>query len=699
MMNPQSSTNQIASRSDIHSLRIAIVACTIFLGAFLLFQVQPIMGKYILPWFGGSPGVWTTCMLVFQLLLFGGYAYAHILSSLFGLRAQASIHAVLLMAAACTLPIAPDTSWKPTGDESPSLSIILLLLAKVGAPYFMLSSTGPLLQSWLGQSRCIEQPYRLYSLSNLGSLLALLSFPFLVEPNLSSYKQSFLWSASFILYAILCGATSCLVSRSERRVADGVSAKAAPHSNSRTLLPIQAGWFVLAAIASVLLLATTNQVCMDTAVVPFLWVLPLAIYLVTFILAFEHERWYQRRPYIMLACISFIALFAMKGLHFEVELWIEVAAYFSGLFFSCMVCHGELYQRRPAHHELTRFYITIAAGGAFGGILVGIIAPNLFHTFLEWQIGLLSVVAVFAWTYLDESQSWKSRFTLPMRLAMVTSAIFVTAITVSWSSHRPGTLQETRNFFGILSVVETTDPQTHEPIRNLVHGRIVHGSQFLKSELNTTPTTYYSHNSGVGRLLLSMTTTGRKIGVVGLGAGTIATYGRPGDKFRFYEINPDVIDLANRYFQYLPRCTAQVDTLVGDARLLLEREPDQDFDCLVLDAFSGDAIPVHLLTSEAIDTYRRHLNDRGALAIHISNLYFDLRPIVAGLAHRAGMELVVIENKGMTDNEQDSTWAILTRDPTVTDTLSPIAKKQNPKNQSRLVVWTDDCSNLMEVLR
>lgn len=696
-MNPQSSTDKLTSETNTRNLRIAIVASTIFLGAFLLFQVQPIMGKYILPWFGGSPGVWTTCMLVFQLLLFGGYAYAHILSSLFGLRAQATIHAGLLILAACTLPIAPDVSWKPTGDESPSLSIILLLLAKVGAPYFMLSSTGPLLQSWLGQTRCIDQPYRLYSLSNFGSLLALLSFPFLVEPNLSSYQQSVLWSSSFILYALLCGIISYLVSRSERRL----DQRALPtdHEQCLTRAPfsIQAGWFVLAAIASVLLLATTNQVCMDTAVVPFLWVLPLAIYLVTFILAFEHERWYQRRAYIMLGCISFIALFAIKGLNLEVDLWVEVSAYFSGLFFSCMVCHGELYQRRPSANELTRFYITIAAGGAFGGILVGIIAPSIFRTFLEWQFGLLSVIAIFVWTYLDESQAWKERFSLPVRLAIVTSAVCITVTAVSWSSHRPGTLKETRNFFGVLTVVETSDPKTQQPIRNLVHGRIVHGSQFLNPELNTTPTTYYSRSSGVGQLLLSMNNTCRKIGVVGLGAGTLAAYGQPGDTFRFYEINPDVIDLANRYFHYLPGCPATIETIVGDARLLLEREPDQDFDCLVLDAFSGDAIPVHLLTSEAIDTYQRHLKDRGVLAIHISNLYFDLRPIVAGLAHRAGMEQIVIENKGNTDNAQDSTWAILSRDPSVIARLDP--KVQSAKPQSRFVIWTDDRSNLLEVLR
>ncbi len=696
-MNPTFSTDQYSSETNTRSLRVAIVACTIFLGAFLLFQVQPIMGKYILPWFGGSPGVWTTCMLVFQLLLFGGYAYAHTLSSLFGLRTQATIHASLLILAACTLPITPDVSWKPTGDESPSLSIILLLLAKVGAPYFMLSSTGPLLQSWLGQTRCIDQPYRLYSLSNFGSLLALLSFPFLVEPNLSSYQQSVLWSSSFILYAVLCGIISYLVSRSERTL----DQKALPTVHEKYLtrapFPIQAGWFVLAAIASVLLLATTNQVCMDTAVVPFLWVLPLAIYLVTFILAFEHERWYQRRPYIMLGCISFIALFAIKGLNLEVDLWVEVTAYFSGLFFSCMVCHGELYQRRPQPHELTRFYITIAAGGAFGGILVGIIAPSIFRTFLEWQIGLLSVIAIFVWTYLDESQAWKKRFSLPLRLAIVTLVVCITVATVSWSSHRPGTLKETRNFFGVLTVVETSDSKTHQPIRKLVHGRIVHGSQFLNPELCATPTTYYSRNSGVGQLLLSLKTTGRKIGVVGLGAGTLAAYGQPGDTFRFYEINPDVIDLANRYFHYLPGCPAKTETIVGDARLLLEREPDQEFDCLVLDAFSGDAIPVHLLTSEAIDTYQRHLKDRGVLAIHISNLYFDLRPIVAGLAHRAGMELIVIENKGTTDNAQDSTWAILSRDPSVIARLDP--KVQSAKPQSRFVIWTDDRSNLLEVLR
>ncbi|MBU6239544.1 MAG: fused MFS/spermidine synthase [Planctomycetes bacterium] len=677
------------------------MACTIFLGAFLLFQVQPIMGKYVLPWFGGSPGVWTTCMLVFQVLLFGGYAYAHLLSSFFHLRAQTAIHACLLILAACTLPITPDVSWKPTGSESPSLAIILLLVAKVGFPYFMLSSTGPLLQSWLGQTRCVEQPYRLYSLSNLGSLLALLSFPFIVEPNLSSYHQSLVWSACFVFYVILCSVICFLIALSRRLRAENSAVATKFNAHSHAPMSVQAGWFAFATIASVLLLATTNQVCLDTAVIPFLWILPLAIYLLTFIITFEHEGWYLRRPYIMLASVCFIALSVIKGFHLEVDLRIEIAAYFSSLFFSCMVCHGELYRSRPDTNELTRFYITIAAGGAFGGILVGIIAPMLFRTFLEWQIGLLCVIAVFVCTYLNE-MNWQERFSRPFRVAAVSVVACIAVVAVSFSSQQPGTLARTRNFFGVLSVLEASDEKTREPVRNLVHGTIVHGSQFLDPNLRRVPTTYYSRTSGIGQLLQSMDQEHRKIGVVGLGAGTLATYGREGDTIRFYEINPDVIDLASRYFDFLTTSDAKIETVVGDARLVMDRERDQDFDCLVLDAFSGDAIPVHLLTSEAMLIYRRHLKKHGVLAIHISNLYFDLRPIVEGLANHAGMKVKIIANNRCDDNSKASTWAILSRDNAALaeiDSPSDMAPVELIPKRSKLVIWTDERSNLLEVLR
>jgi hypothetical protein len=411
---------------------LALVAITIFLGAFLLFQVQPIMGKYILPWFGGSPGVWTTCMLLFQILLFGGYAYAHALHKWFTLRQQTVIHGALLLTSLLTLPIEPDTTWKPDGNSSPVLLIMGLLLCKVGAPYFLLSSTGPLLQSWLAKTQWIDRPYRLYSLSNVGSMLALLSYPFAFEPALSSPEQSYWWAVAFIVYVVLCTAIGCLIAWHTPRNRDAVEVeprREADHAyHSRQRIP---EWLVCAAIPSALLLATTNQVCQDTAVVPFLWVAPLAIYLLSFILTFDSDRWYSRRPCIQLAAISFMAIYVSKLLAWKLSLPTEIGLYFSGLFFSCMVCHGELAHKRPAKESLTLYYLTISAGGALGGILVGLLAPALFTGFYEFPLMLLSCMLMFMSLYLQSNGWWRDSVSSTAKWSM---AIGIPVVAVVWLS-------------------------------------------------------------------------------------------------------------------------------------------------------------------------------------------------------------------------------------------------------------------------
>ncbi len=692
---------------------LGLFGATIFLGAFLLFQVQPVIGKLILPWFGGSPGVWTTCMLVFQCLLFGGYAYAHIVTSRLRLRAQVVLHCGLLFLAAVMLPITPDDGWKPLSGESPQWNIILLLLAHVGAPYFLLSATGPLLQSWLSQTDWIDRPYRLYSLSNVGSMLALLSFPFGVEIWFTSSQQAGLWSYAFVLYGVLCGIGAIGLGFLAKRRAPVSYAESdlrvATLQSSVTTVSNPTGsdriaWLFYAMLPSMMLLATTNQVCQDTAVIPFLWIAPLALYLLSFILTFESERWYSRRPTIQLAAISYLALYGLKLAGWKTHLGLEVALYFSGLFMICMVCHSELYRSRPSTKQLTQFYLTISLGGALGGLFVGLVAPILFKGFYEFPLALLGSMMLFLGTYLRSSEWWKTRVDsrLKIGIAMGVPVVAVAWLTF-WNASANNQLVAKRNFYGVLSVADGVDLGGERPMRKLVHGRVVHGSQFLDESLNLTPSTYYTPSSGIGKVLGSLRSKTMNVGVVGLGAGTLATYGRSGDRFRFYEINPDVIEFAQDHFTFLKESPSHVELVLGDARLELEREADQDFDVLVLDAFSGDAIPVHLLTEQAMQIYCRHLANDGILAIHISNLYFDLQSVVKGLAESQGLYSCVVEGQALeSPDAYESKWAILGKDRQLIDNLEKSSAKSLSRpslDQVKSVRWTDDQSNLFQVLK
>jgi hypothetical protein len=680
-------------------ITVLLFAATIFLSAFLLFQVQPIMGKYILPWYGGSPGVWTTCMLVFQVLLFGGYAYAHALNRLLPLRWQIVLHCCLLLMATFTLPITPSMVWKPTGVGSPTWTIMMLLACKVGAPYFLLSSTGPLLQSWLGQTKIIDQPYRLYSLSNVGSMLALLSFPFIIEPAMSSSEQSIVWSIAFVGFAVACAGSGITLFRAsiEPSYAQGAIAEERICDGGWTIVGT---WFALSMLPSIMLLATTNQVCLDAGVIPFLWVIPLAIYLLSFILTFDSQLWYSRRPCIMLATILFLVLFLLKLVEYRTPLPLELLLYFGGLFFSCMVCHGELVGLRPHASKLTSFYMTMSAGGACGGVFVGLIAPVIFVGYFEWQLGLCACVLVFLETYLQSSPVWRKR--VPP-IAKAIGFVALPVLAVIWlsvfTSLSNNQIVAKRNFYGVISIADRQDPQTGTAVRDLIHGRIVHGSQFQSAESRQKPTAYYTESSGVGQALRHHhAEQNRHIGVVGLGAGTLATYGKSGDRFRFYEINDDVISLATKHFTFLEATPSSVELLLGDARLTLERESPQGFDVLVLDAFSGDAIPVHLLTREAMEIYLKHLKQGGILAIHISNLYFDLKSIVDGLARHSGLECTIVTDQGIASHgARQSCWALMSQERRDLDLALRNTHSEVPVGRS--ILWTDDKSNLFEALR
>jgi hypothetical protein len=677
--------------------RSLLFALTVFTSAFLLFQVQPLLAKFILPWFGGTPAVWTMCMLVFQLLLFGGYAYAHLLSRIKSVSTQACIHAALLTVAALALPIVPDAAWKPMGEESPGLRISLLLLATVGMPYFLLSSTGPLLQRWFSRACADISPYRLYALSNVGSLLALISYPFLFEPLFSSTTQAWLWSAVFLIFVLSCLLCGWITAIHSVPVNGGETARQTSPEKREDKQGVR--WFILAMLPSVMLLATTNEVCMDIAVVPFLWIVPLTLYLLSFILTFESDRFYNRRVMTLVTAFSLALTVVMMAQGAFLGFVFQIALFFINLFLVCMLCHGELVRLRPGPEHLTSFYLTMSAGGAAGGLFVGLIAPLIFRGYCELPLAIFCGFLICAGIWLRDDVQFR-RTVLPG-----TSLKFGTALAamlliyfVAFTQYSPAIRAVERNFYGVLRVEDNTADGTQRPSRDMVHGRVVHGRQLLDEAGRRQPATYYSRSSGIGRLLDQQSPVGRHVGVVGLGAGTLAVYGRSGDSLRFYEINPSVISLAWEHFTFLSDCEATVSVVPGDARLVMEREPQQGFDVLVLDAFSGDAIPVHLLTSEAMHIYMQHLRSDGVLAVHISNSYFNLEPVVRALANEFGLHSRVQSCDQGADSgvALASVWMLLGRD---SERLSNVLGPETVATSSRTVLWTDDRNNLLNVLR
>ena len=683
---------------------VALFAVTIFLSAFLLFQVQPLLSKFILPWFGGTPAVWTTCMLFFQTLLFGGYAYAHLLTQRLSPRWQAVVHLSLLLIAVAACPIAPSADWKPTGTEDPTLWILLLLSASVGLPFFVLSSTGPLLQSWFSRLHEGTSPYRLYALSNIGSMLALVSYPFLFEPAFHTLLQSHIWSWGFAGFGLLCAVCAFGAARGGQPGLEN-SAKPRAAETAEAVKPtwtVRLLWFALAMTASVLLLATTNQVCMDVASVPFLWVLPLTIYLMTFILCFDSDRWYSRKWYaismgVSIGCVTSVMMKEGAGN----SLIFEVLIYFAGLFFCAMVCHGELVRLKPPAENLTSFYLVISAGGAAGGLFVGVLAPLVFPIYLEMHAALFGMAALALIVYFRDPNSvlhrGKPRWAWAgLLLAFVGLA---SVLSTKADANLDGSLEVVRNFYGVLRVQEKhRDKPTHH-IR-LMHGQIEHGLQFVDPQKRLEPTTYYGRQSAVGLVLeaYNKRREPKHVGVVGLGVGTVAAYASEGDRYRFYEINTEVTRLAWKHFTFLEACRGEVTVVTGDARQSLEREPPQQFDVLIIDAFSGDAIPTHLLTREAFDVYRRHLKPDGVIAFHVSNLYFDLRPVLAAATERLHWESVTVDSKR--DKQaliNAAQWMVVGRNLKRAE-FRQLHKAGKPFDGVP-VEWTDARNNLVEILK
>jgi len=784
MWEPALSPSRMSSPKASRIIPGLILGALSLLSAFLLFQVQPIISKYILPWFGGSPGVWTTCMLFFQIVLFAGYAYAHTLT-LLPRKWQGVIHGLLLGAAIALLPIAPGESWKPTGQEDPALRILLLLLASVGLPYFVLSSTSPLVQVWFTRTTGGGNPWRLYALSNIGSLAALLSYPLFFEVNWDVVEQTTLWSVAFGAFVILSISGVWM----DRTHAVAAAAKppvvvdaAADHPGWwRRVL-----WVLLPALASSVLLAATNHVCQDVAVIPFLWVVPLSLYLLTFIICFEHERWYAKVPALWVLPALPVIFYTCTQEMLEKESWWhfywtpnylwELGWAFGAIFFACMLCHGELTRLKPAPRRLTEFYLLMSAGGALGGLFVSLGAPRFFLSFAEWPISLIAVFTLAfvvllrgvwrvksAWEWvvmavimlvlgvegwwlnkqgvltevkLKEMQgSLETQVAMPMWILWSTIAVIVVCVLIlaaRWLRRglraalvsalllgiqftvtvmvmfnlgfkHEDKLERVRNFYGMLSVTEDRDNVLGTPYsRQLSNGGIIHGMQNLGPGLRSDPTTYYGHQTGIGKALDSIAERpDARVGVVGMGAGTVSCYAQSGQTFRFYDINPDVVRIAQKHFTYLGDLKergAHLEIVVADARLAMEREPAQGFDVLLLDAFSGDSVPVHLLTKEAFSIYKRHMKPDGIIAVHITNSYLVLAPVILKVAAETGYQTTRIATESDGGDHDSTDYLLLTNNEAfLADTPSRLVGNEIVlKHVVRL--WTDRYHNLLRIL-
>jgi hypothetical protein len=607
-------------------------------------------------------------------------------------------------------PITPDASWKPQGLDSPIWGISKLLLISVGLPYFLLSTNSPLIQTWFNRCYPERSAYRLYALSNLGSLLGLIAYPLLVEPNLTLAWQGRIWSIAYILFAIL---TIINVSKSLHRtrlIQEPISPKVRA-SSERIRSRIYGLWIALAMVASVLLLATTSQITQEVAVIPFLWVLPLMIYLLSFILAFSGERWYSRRIYLILLFIFTMLVSWVMGRSESFPIILQVLIYSGALFLACMVCHGELYRLRPMENRLTTFYLMVSIGGALGGILINFVAPNLFKGYWEFPLGYLFTWLLLLVIFITEKPASIRKKEFLISSVLVISALLITSIRFvqQVNADLNGYLFIDRNYYGVVRVKTLETDRINLQSTALVHGVTIHGIQMVAPGMRDNPTAYFGRSSGGGLALMNHPAYGKemRVGVLGLGIGTLATYGLPGDVYRFYEINPLIVNLAEGeggYFSFLSDSQAQIEIVLGDARLSLEREllevGSENYDVLVLDVFSSDAIPVHLLDKEAFELYLRHLQSNGILAVHISNRHLDLIPVVWALADYYDLERVVIDDPGDNHLVYRSIWMLLVRNSEILEnpSISERAKKMD-NFASHIRLWTDDYSNLFQILK
>ncbi|MBX6360050.1 MAG: fused MFS/spermidine synthase [Acidobacterium ailaaui] len=665
-----------------------LYAVAVFLSAFLLFVVQPMAARQLLPVLGGSAAVWTTCLVFFQTVLLLGYLYADQVATRLAPKRQAMVHVVVLASALAGLGIRIHPSpWAATWH--PFLTIFVLLALIVGVPYFALSATTPLLQAWHVLSFRSEMPYRMFAYSNAGALLALVLYPVLIEPYLSLHLQTRCWSAGFFLFAVLCGGIAWSVRHTLPVRATGPMDKECIPLRRKLL------WVFLPCCSSLLLCAFTSQLSQNIAAIPLLWIPPLAMYLLTFILAFHSPRAYPRWLMLRLtACTLGVLGYVAYGTKTTWPVQVLVPLYCISLFVICFFLHGELYRMRPSAETATRFYLALSLGSAIGAMFAGVAAPVFFRANYELVVGLVltsALALVVTWNFgLGARLFWT---------AAVLALVWVGAVQARvWQQD---TIAQLRSFYGILRVTQTHWPPRAEITRTLYHGTIQHGTQMFGNGLRMQPASYYAPDSGVG-LALRFCCSGRpkRVGVVGLGTGTLAVYGQPEDSFRFYEIDPLVERLARELFTYLRETPARVDVVPGDARYSLNVDRGAPFDVLVLDAFSGDAVPVHLLTTQALSLYQKHLTPDGILAFHISSQYLNLEPVLAREAQQARLHAVTVfssaeESSGIFAAE----WVLLTRNERFL-AQPEVARASRPAQiQTNVRLWTDDYASVLPILK
>ncbi len=689
-----------------------LFASTVFTSAFLLFLVQPIIAKQILPWFGGNASVWTICMVFFQLLLLGGYAYADALVRRCVPRTQAIVHSVLLAASLAFLPILAAESWKPAPDTEPTARILLLLFSTIGLPYFLLSTTGPLVQAWFARSFPSATVYRLFALSNFASLLALIAYPPVIEPAISLQAQSWAWSAVYLVFAGLCAASAWKAAAKPNVAAvfaTEISSENTANSPPRTAEYLL--WLALSALGSLMLLAVTSHITQNVASVPFVWIVPLVLYLLSFILVFDvggaraKSGWYARAWGLpaLFALMVGMSWFLYQNLG-VMDIRYSIALYSAGLFAACMFCHGELAAMRPAPQYLTRFYLMISIGGATGGLFVGLIAPRIFTSFIELPLALVScgaLAALLSWRSAPDG----SGFTWRRFLAFATpvAALAVTA-TVAWHGYKyydyihSDAIVMKRNFYGTLRVKEYDRGRDEQMTRALVHGVINHGWQYTDPALRTQPISYFGPGSGIARALEYYDKGPRRVGVIGLGVGVFMAWGRPGDSFRIYELDPDVVRIAREQFHYLADSKAKIEIVTGDGRLNMERDAPQRFDLISVDAFSSGSIPIHLLTREALQAYRRHLAPGGVVVYNVTNRFVNLAPLLKLVAEAEGMQALLI-NDDPSENKYSGTAYVLVTDNTTLIADKRFANADDIEPIPGLSAWTDTFNNLFKVVR
>lgn len=685
-----------------------LFAATMGLAGFLLFQVQPMLAKYILPWFGGAATTWIVCMLFFQMALLAGYAYAYALTRPMTVARQALAQIALLVLVLLLLPITPADSWKPADASDPTWRIVALLAVTVGGPYLVLATTSPLITRWFASLDPKANPSQLFAVSNFGSFLGLLSYPFAFEGMMSTTMQTKVWSIAFVLYAALFAACARITWRARKSVIDE---SASMNGNEPLASTRIMRWVGLSALASILLLATTNQITQWSAVIPFLWIAPLALYLLSFVLAFGRQqggdvRWYAF-AFLILAAIVLAAGRPDTPTRFAFDFLLHIAALFAG----CMVCHVAVVRLQPQPSQLPAFYLALSVGGAIGGLLVALAAPLVFSDYREFPLALAATAL------LSAAILWRERFASSRHWLAPAGVLAAIAFVVGGGAMlrreigaAGDIVDRARNFYGVVTVLRDQMDEPDEASLVMRQAGVDQGSQYFKPERRMEPACAFNEDSGLGKALRDNArrradpNTPLKIGVVGLGAGMVAGLGKAGDVMRYYELNPAVLDLVNRHFTFVRDGKAKTDIVLGDGRLSLERElkanGPQKFDVLVINAFRGASPPMHLMTTEAFDAYLAHLAPDGILAVNFELDTFEIAPLHRGLAQHFNIGVRWLETSDSEESCDDGvSWALYTRDnafwnvPEIRASISPWRDKSDST-----LLWTDASSNLMSIV-